>query len=51
MHDDASIPAKLQNNFFLAGMSLDLPSHRRAARKTDQLDAVVSHQQPGIGIR
>src|SRR6266498_2292527 len=51
VHNDSGIAAELEHHFLFTGAALKVPSHSRAAGETDQLDAVVGDQQPGIFVR
>ena len=51
MHDGAGVAPQFERNFLLAGAAFDVPTHGHAARKADQLDALVGDQQTGVVVR
>src|SRR5579862_4356248 len=51
MNDHSRIATEFEHNFFLSGAAFDLPSHRSAAGKADELDAIVGDQQARVFVR
>src|ERR1019366_10366232 len=50
VNDNAGVAPQFEGHFFLSGAALDVPAHWPASREADQLDALVTHQQPRILI-